>query len=122
MEARTDYEDTDDKYKVIDLKRKLNTIDAEEKMKHEVFLNDRNNSQELVQRRKEQELEKIVRKKIELEKIAEERKKLNDQYKHVVQELEVISEEKDTRDINNVKILEKALNRANVKIEFIIES
>ncbi len=36
LDARVDYEDTDDKYKLIDAKRKLNAIDAEEKEKHDV--------------------------------------------------------------------------------------
>lgn len=69
---------------------------------------------ELIQKRKEQELERIIRKKIELEKVIEQKKQVTNMYRQINTELEVIKEERENREMNNVKLLEKALNRANV--------
>ena len=115
-------ENKDESFAAIDLQKRLKKIQLEEKEKNEVIPSFSMMSQELAQKRTEQELEKIVRKKIEIERLFEQKNQLTKAYKNTALELEVIKEEKDARDSANVRILEQALKRANVFLEIIEEN
>ena len=80
--------------------------------------------------KKEHEIERLVLKKIELEKIIQKKEEINNQYKQKFfflvlskfflfafesnLELEIINEEKTTRDMNSAKILQNALHTGGV--------
>lgn len=71
---------------------------------------------------KEHEIERIVRKKIEAERLLEEKKNKDDQLEKLQRELEAIEEVKHKKDINSKKLLDHALRRVGVPPELIPET
>ncbi|KAL4510670.1 hypothetical protein ABPG72_004824 [Tetrahymena utriculariae] len=93
--------DQEEIYKLIALKRKIaESQKTEMKVLEDQFLLS-----------KEKEIENRVRKKIELERVLEEKKKLNDKFSKVKMELDMIQNEEEDRIDNTKKYLEKALQR-----------
>ncbi len=89
-------DESEEKYKLIALRRRIEQDHKEEqkKLKEQFLLS------------KEQDIEKIVRKKIEMENLIEKKKKMNDDLRKLQNELEAIADIKDKKDLQSKKLLD----------------
>ncbi|CAK60339.1 unnamed protein product (macronuclear) [Paramecium tetraurelia] len=105
------FDEYEEKHKLIALKRRIEQDykDEVDKLKEQFLL------------AKEFDVEKIVRKKIEMEKLIEAQKKKNEEYEKIQLELAAIREVAEKKDINSKKMLENALNRRGIPQQLISE-
>lgn len=60
---------------------------------------------------REKEIEEKVRRKIELERVLEEKTKLNEKFSKLKMEIDMVKEEEDDRIADSAKYVAKALSR-----------